>query len=321
MRLKHRIWRTAKATQYWLIAQAAFAGMGLLHLLPARSATLFAGRMARRFGPLFGRHRVALANLQQAMPELTEDERKAIALDMWENMGRLAAEYIFLDDLVSYDPENPDAGTIEVHGEQRFVDLRAETDRPHIFFTAHMGNFELLPVSAAVFGLEVTALFRPPNNPYIARKLLGARRTAMGGLVPSKAGAAWALAGKLDANGNVGVLVDQHFSRGIETTFFGKPCLSNPLLGTLARHHDCDVYPARCIRLPDGRFRVDLYDKLDLPRDSDGRVDVLATTQLVGDVVESWIREHPGQWMWFHKRWKMLPMKYRRRVKRSEKQP
>ena len=47
--------------------------------------------------------------------------------------------------------------------------------------------------------------------------------------------------------------------------------------------------------------------KLDLPRLDNGRVDINATAQLLNDVVERWVREDPGQWMWFHKRWKLTP--------------
>ncbi|MDA4630801.1 hypothetical protein NZA98_06675, partial [Escherichia coli] len=111
-------------------------------------------------------------------------------------------------------------------------------------FTAHSGNFELLPICAATFDLNVTALFRPPNNPYVAKKILSARRTNMGHLVPSKAGAAWSLASVLNTNGNVGMLVDQKFHRGVASTFFNRPCKTNPLLAKLARQYDCDVYPA-----------------------------------------------------------------------------
>jgi KDO2-lipid IV(A) lauroyltransferase len=73
----------------------------------------------------------------------------------------------------------------------------------------------------------------------------------------------------------------------------------------LARHFDCDVYPALCIRLPGNRFRLELHDRLDLPRDPAGAIDIHGTTQLLTDVVEAWVRETPGQWMWFHQRWKI----------------
>jgi KDO2-lipid IV(A) lauroyltransferase len=258
--------------------------------------------VARLVGPLTPRHKVATDNLRQAYPEKSDAEIEDIAREMWDSMARLFAEYIFLDAVFDFDPYATKPGLVEVEGIPIFERLRDEK-KPHIFFTAHTGNFELLPICAATFGLNVTALFRPPNNPYIADKVLKARRTNMGHLVPSKAGAAWSLAHILDEGGNVGMLVDQKFRRGVPSTFFNRPVKTNPLLAKLARQYDCDVYPARCIRLPGGRYRLELYERMELPRDDKGEIDVAATAQLLNDTVETWVREYPGQWMWFHKRW------------------
>ncbi|HTV66906.1 MAG TPA: lipid A biosynthesis lauroyl acyltransferase [Rhizobiaceae bacterium] len=290
-----------KRANYWLIAQAAFAAMRALQLLPPERALAFADRFARRFGPWFGRHRTALDNLRQAYPEKSEAEIEKIASDMWGNMARLAAEYIFLDQLFDFEPGKP-VGRVEVIGEKIFERIAGE-NRPHILFTGHLGNFELLPVAAAAYGLKVTAMFRPPNNPYLADKVMATRKATMGSLIASRAGAAFSLASILDNGGNIGVLVDQKFSRGLPTTFFGRECQTNPVLPKLARQFDCDVYAARSTRLPGNRFRLEIEEKLVLPREADGRVDVVATAQLLNDTVERWVREDPGQWMWFHKRW------------------
>jgi hypothetical protein len=59
------------------------------------------------------------------------------------------------------------------------------------------------------------------------------------------------------------------------------------------------------VRLPGNRFRLEIEDRLALPRDESGSIDVPATTQLLSDVVERWVRADPGQWMWFHKRWEI----------------
>lgn len=293
-----------RKARHWLIAKLAMAIMAALRLLPVDRALDFIDAAARRVGPLVGRHQVALDNLRQAYPDKSEDEIRAIALDMWGNMARLAAEYIFIDELFDYDPDVPAKSRIEFDAAsiERFKRIAAE-ERPHILFTGHLGNFELLPVAAATFGMKITALFRPPNNPYLADYVLSTRRSSMGGLLASASGASFALAGILDKGGNIGVLVDQKFSRGVETVFFGRACQSNPMLAMLARHYSCDVYPARCIRLPGNRYRLEIEEKLALPRDGSGSVDVVKTTQLLTDTVERWVRENPGQWMWFHKRW------------------
>lgn len=287
----------------WLVAQLTFLILRILRLLPPVAAMNFMDSAARRIGPLSSRHKVAMKNIQNAFPEKSGEECKQIALGMWGNMARLLAEYVFLDQIFDYDPLATKPGLIEVEGTEIFERLQAEK-RPRIFFTAHTGNFELLPVCAATFGLEVTALFRAPNNPHIAKKVLHARRTNMGHLVPSKAGAVWSLAGILDNRGNVGMLVDQYFHNGSQVNFFGRQALTSPLLPRLARQFDADIYPARCIRLPNGRYRLQLFEKVELPRTAKGKMDIDASCQMMNDIVESWVREYPDQWMWFHKRWK-----------------
>ncbi|WP_152045877.1 lipid A biosynthesis lauroyl acyltransferase [Aureimonas psammosilenae] len=285
-------------------AQATFALLWLLKLLPARRSLGVAAWLGRTLGPLTSRHRLAKENLRRAYPEQDEAWIEDIARRNWAEMGRLAAEYVFLDELFDFDPERPNEGLVEVDGVERFIELR-ERKGPFIFFTGHLGAFELLPICAASYGLEITALFRPPNNRHIAKRLLSARHTRGGHLVPSKAGAAWSLASALDRGGSVGMLVDQKFRNGAKTHFFSRECITNPLLPKLARQFDCEIYPARCIRLPGGRYRLELQPKLDLPRNAEGAIDVAASCQMLNDVVESWVREHPEQWMWFHDRWKL----------------
>ncbi|RUZ57134.1 lipid A biosynthesis lauroyl acyltransferase, partial [Mesorhizobium sp. M7A.F.Ca.US.003.02.2.1] len=97
--LKFRYGRQLRQLNYWLVARAAMMIISVLRLLPADSALNFADRVARLVGPRVGRHQVAVDNLRKAYPEKSEAEIQAIASDMWGNMARLAAEYIFLDAL------------------------------------------------------------------------------------------------------------------------------------------------------------------------------------------------------------------------------
>jgi KDO2-lipid IV(A) lauroyltransferase len=286
----------------WLVAAIAFLLLWLLKLLPADAAMNFAAGFVRWAGPKTSRHKLMLYNLRRAFPEKSEVEREAIALESWENMGRLAAEYVFLDELFDFDPAKPGDGRIEVSGIPLFLQLR-DTPRPFIVFTAHTGSFELLPVASAAYGLYPTVLFRPPNNPYIAERVHDFRAARMGNLVPSHTGSAFALARTLEQGGCIGVLVDQKFAKGLESQFFGLPVRTNPLLAKLVRQFNCEVYPARSIRLPGGRYRLEIEPAMTVPRTEAGDVDIDATAQALNNKVESWVREYPGQWLWYHDRW------------------
>nr|WP_323688201.1 lipid A biosynthesis lauroyl acyltransferase [Rhizobium sp. AN69] len=286
----------------WLIATFAFDLLNLLKIFPADAGIRAADRLARFVGPKTGRHKLMLYNLARAFPEKSEEERLTIAMDSLGSMGRLAAEYVFLDRLFDFDPENSEPGRIRVEGISTFIELR-DNPRPFIVFTAHSGNFELLPVASSAFGLDVTVLFRPPNNPFVADKVFKFRKERMGNLVPSHAGSSFALARQAERGGGVGVLVDQKFGKGLTTKFFGHEVRTNPLLAKLVRQFNCDVYPARCVRLPDNRYRLEIEPRVEIPRDEKGNVDIQATAQLLNDKVESWVREYPEQWLWYHDRW------------------
>ncbi len=100
------------------------------------------------------------------------------------------------------------------------------------------------------------------------------------------------------------MLADQHFTMGIDVEFFGRRCKANPTLARLARRFDCPIHGTRAIRLPDHRFRLELTEALSVPRDAEGKIDVAKTMQMVTTIIEGWVREHPEQWLWLHRRWR-----------------
>jgi len=286
----------------WFIAQVIFLSLKLLRLFPMDSAIGVFERFARWLGPKLKRHQVALDNLELAFPEKSIEEREKIAIESWAQMARGLLEYGYLDVIFDLDDEGQDSERIEIINAEQFIKLR-DDGLPAILFTGHLANFELMPMTAAKFGLQVKSLFRAPNNKYVAKRIATARKDVSKNLIASRQGASFQLMSALERGEHVGILVDQKFRRGINVPFFCHDAPSNPLLAKLARRYDCPVHGARTIRLPDGRFRLEITDELDLPRTEDGDIDIRGTTELVNKVVEGWVREYPEQWLWIHRRW------------------
>ena len=261
------------------------------------------GATARRIGPLLPAHRIGQANLRAAFPNKDAEWIEQTLRGAWENLGRVAGEYVHLGQLWDYDPEHPSAGRIITDNEQLFVDLQND-NQPALCFAAHLGNWELPAVMAASHGLPSAVLYRMPNNKAVAREITRIRAPLMGHLIRSRAQAPLEMAASLARGEHLGMLVDQHFSRGVDVMFFGRRCKANPSIARLARQFDCPVVGVRVIRLPNRRFRIAAAGPLTLPRDTDGRIDVRQSTQLITTVIEGWIREHPEQWLWFHRRWR-----------------
>ncbi len=299
-RLKTLAARAGAAVMIGLI-RALFAFLRLLG--PERSSDL-GGWLLRTASPLIPVNRVALANIRAAFPGMNEGEVRRIARGAWENLGRTAAEYAHLKTLFDYDYLNPDAPSrVEVAGIEHFVALKDDA-KPGLIFSAHLANWELPAICAQAYDLDTTAVFRAPNDPAIAAIVHEIRSGAMGGLAAAKQGAAFAMQGVLERDGHLGMLIDQHFTRGVIVPFMGRPALTNPIMGKFARRFECPVHGVRVIRLPNQRFKLELTPPLDLPRDAAGEIDVQGAMAMMTAVVEGWVREHPEQWLWMHRRWR-----------------
>lgn len=288
----------------WLFLALIEVVFFLLRLLGARRASDLGGAVVRTVGPLLPVHRVALANIRAAFPGAADAEVTRIARGAWENLGRTGAEYAHLHHLFDWDVDKPGAGRTDVEGIEHFLNMR-DDGAPGIIFSAHLGNWELPAICAKRYGLDATAVFRAPNNPAARRVVMRIRSGAMGGLAAAGPGASFAMREVLDKGGHLGMLIDQHFTRGVSTPFMGRSALTNPILGKFAKHFDCPVHGVRVIRLPDYRFRLELTPPLELPRDANGAVDPARAMAAMTAVVEGWVREHPEQWLWMHRRWRL----------------
>jgi len=300
--LRHRILQFLIGIRDWIVAQLISLLLAIIRLIPIKTAAGLFERFARWFGPKIWRHKVVMDNLAIAFPEKSLEERKKLASDSWAQTARTLLEYIYLDEIFDMDEDHTESERIEIGNAEQFLKLR-DDGLPAILFTGHIANFELLPLVSSRFGLEIQSMYRRPNNKYAASHVADARKEFGKNLVASGAGASFQLMSALEQGDHVGLLVDQKFRRGIKVPFFGREAPTNTLLAKLARRYNCPVHGARTIRLPGGRFRLEITDELVLPRDENGDVDIRGTTELVTNVIEGWVREYPEQWLWMHRRW------------------
>jgi KDO2-lipid IV(A) lauroyltransferase len=279
----------------WLIRLLARAD-------PDRASDL-CGAVARRIGPRLPAHRIGQANLRAAFPDKDAAWIEATLREAWDNLGRVAGEYVHMARIWDFDTEHPNTGRIQTDSVPLFDSLRTD-GKPALCFAAHLANWELPAVAAAAHGLPSAVVYRMPNNKAVAEEIARIRAPLMGRLIRTRAQAAIEMAAALSAGEHLGMLVDQHFSRGVDVTFFGRGCKANPTVARLARRFDCPVVGVRVIRLPEHRFRIEGFGPYELPRGTDGQIDVAAATQVITTIIEEWVRENPGQYLWFHRRWR-----------------
>jgi len=295
----YRIKQGVNAVAGWF---AAVLLAGLHRCDRVTVSNLFGGFM-RSVGPWLREHRIGRDNLRAAFPDKSDAEINAILRGVWDNLGRVAAEIAHLDHICSGDPYKRTYIDYTPENIARFLQVKND-GKPAVVFAAHLANWELPAVIAAMDGLDSVVLYRRPNLGAIADAVIALRKGMMGELVASSLGAPVTLGHALEEGRHVAMLVDQHYTRGVEVTFFGRKCKANPLIAMLAREVECPIYGTRVIRLPGNRFRGEISEEVKPVRDAKGRIDVPRTMQAITDVVEAWVREHPEQWLWVHRRWR-----------------
>jgi Kdo2-lipid IVA lauroyltransferase/acyltransferase len=291
------------AAAHVVVAWYLRSAIGFARFLGRKRATALSAGFTRLVSPLISENRLGAANLAAAFPEKSEAERREILRGVWDNLARTAIEFAFLDDIFAeFNIHRLDRGTVQGTGIEDFLRLR-EDGKPGLIFSAHLANWELPAIVARKFKLDLTILFRLPKNSLVAEDLMERRAELMGNLVPSRLGTTFEIAGVLSKGGHVGMLVDQRRHGSPLMPFFGRPAATSTLFARLAREYDCPVHGVRTIRLPGDNFRIELTPPIDLPRDEEGLIDVMAATAKINEIIEGWIREYPEQWLWLHNRW------------------
>jgi len=284
--------------------EAAFVAtlLRVLGALPPATSSNLAGGLAAAIGPLLPVSRVAHANLQAALPHLTQAERRRVVRGVWAQLGRTAGEFPHIGRL----PHNSASGPgWEVQGEAILAELSARGG-PVIFFSGHIGNWEILPRASAFYGLPCASFYRAAQNAQVDALIGQMRQTATGQalkLFPKGAKGARQALMHLGRGGFLAMLVDQKLNDGIEARFFGMPAMTAPAVASFALHFRCPVVPALAERIGPARLRLVIEPPLALPESGNRAQDVQALTQQVNDVLERWIRARPDSWLWLHRRW------------------
>jgi KDO2-lipid IV(A) lauroyltransferase len=279
-----------KRVRYRLEHYLLLAVHALCRILPWQIASKIFGSLAAMIGSRMAMNRKAVRHIKAAL-HVDDKEAQAIAKDHWRNLGCVMAEFPNLD----YIAKN----NVRIQGIEYLKALR-DDGKAGILFGAHLGNWEVVP-HALIHYIDLAAhpVYRAPNNPYVDARL-HKYRSINGRLTPypkSRKG----MMGMVKAlkNGeHLGLLIDQKYNEGISVPFFGMQARTGTAFIELAHKYQCPIVPLRCIREKNG-FCIDVAPPLSiLNRDVE---DILAE---VHALLEGWIKEHPEQWLWVHRRWR-----------------
>jgi len=284
---------------------AAWTGIKLLGLLPRPGARFvgasFAAAAYAVRAPL---RRAALFNLRLAFPGWTDRERRRVIRGMVRQIGWMAGEF---SQFPKYTRENIER-IVVVDGFENFEAARRR-GKGVLFLTGHMSAWELAPFAQALYGYPLHFLVRPIANRRVDA-LINAYRCRAGNRPIEKNKSARAILKVLADGGTVGVLADHNtdIEESVFVEFFGVLASTTSGLARLALHTDAAVVPG-FLSWDEGRrkYRLRFEPAVELTRTANEEADVVENTQRFTRVIEDFVRAHPDQWLWVHRRWKTRP--------------
>lgn len=287
-----------KPIQYRVEAALAYGLYGLFRLLPIDIASGIGGRLATLFGPLSKPHRTAARNLARALPDLDQKQRRAILHDVWDNFGRVIAEYGVLSRLWRQGPDT----RIEICGQEHITALES-AKKPAIIFSGHIANWEITALTVGWTAAPPALVYRAPNNPLIEGLLNKVRGDATATLIPKGAGGAREIMRTLRKGGFVMMAVDQKMNTGLPIPFFGRDAMTGEAIARLALRYNCPIVPMVTERLDGCRFRVTFEEPWPIDSSAESNDQIDSILRRVNETLERWVRARPGQWLWLHNRW------------------
>jgi KDO2-lipid IV(A) lauroyltransferase len=252
--------------------------------------------LARVAGPGLGlRAGVVADQLREVYPDLPPRRRDAMLRAVYDNLGRTAAEILYAD------PARLTAA-VRVEPGWETLDAAVARGRGVIVATAHLGNFELGGrVLAGRY--DLLDVVKPQRNRAIDRDLAALRRAHGIATVPmDRAGRA--VLGQLRRGGVVALFIDQDAGpRGVRLDFLGKAASTWPGAARFALHTGAPVVPVATVR--DGKSHVlRVGPTIDVAREPADPLVVHRLMARISRAVEDFVRDHPEQWFWVHRRWK-----------------
>ncbi|MEQ1758171.1 MAG: hypothetical protein ABL986_07620 [Vicinamibacterales bacterium] len=286
--------------KHWLeyaLVRTVELGLSVLPMSAVRGAGVWLGRLA--FLVDRPHRRTALENLAAAFPGRSEDERRLLARQVFEHFGGVLLELLRFG---SYSHEQMLAA-VEFEGDERAA-AAIQQGRGVLFFTGHFGYWEMHAIVHALRHQPVSILARPLDNPRL-HAMLERTRTSTGNTVIYRQGAVRRMLQDLANNKGIAVLIDQHLHTPdvVHVDFFHRPAATTSALAALALRTGAAVIPVFALPLPGGRYRL-VYEHPVTPPAPNSPDAVLEFTQRCTDVLEMYVRRHPEQWLWMHRRWR-----------------
>ena len=268
----------------------------LFFLLRPKLSSYISGKLFEIVGPFFRSKKIIHKNLQRVFPDIKIKRLDKLTSLMWNNYGRIFAEYIFIKNF-RFGKIN---SNIEIDG-QEILDEIKEEKKQVIFISGHLSNFELMAMHIAKSGINLCTIYRPLNNFFLNPIMEKIRskyickyqiKKGIGGLKK--------LINLKNKNFSTALMIDQRVSEGIHAKFFNDSALTTTIPSQLIKKFNIPIVPVSIERIEGIKFKIKIMKPIFFSNIENEKV----ITENLNKILEKMILKRPEQWIWSHNRWK-----------------
>ena len=254
------------------------------------------GKIFELIGPFFRSKAIIYSNIKKGIPQIKSENLKEITRSMWNNYGRLFAEYMFIKDFRF----GKLSKKIQVEG-QEIIDQIKKNEKQVIFVSGHFSNFELMAMYLEKSGIKLSAIYRPLNNIFLNGIMENLRakfickyqiKKGLGGIKK--------LISLKKKNFSTALMIDQRVSEGIFSNLFNQKALTTTIPAQLVKKFSLPVVPVYIERITGLNFKISIQNPIHFSKEDS----IETITLKLNQTLEIMILRKPEQWIWSHNRWK-----------------
>ena len=268
----------------------------IFKILGLKLASFISGKFFQLIGPIFRSKKLIHLNIKKAFPKIDEKDLKNITKSMWNNYGRVFAEYMFMKNFRNDKLQN----NIEIVGKEILEDIK-NSNQKAVFISGHFSNFELMAMQIEKVGIKLAAIYRPLNNMFLNLVMEKIRKRYICKTQIKKGIGGLKQLLKFSNEGySTALMIDQRVSQGIKSNFFNEKAFTTTIPAQLVKKFKIPIVPIFIERYEGIKFKMTVHKPIYF---SDEQTIEDITSQL-NEILEKMVLSDPNYWIWSHNRWK-----------------
>ena len=285
-----------KYLKYFIQFLLAILSFVLFKILGPNLSSKLSGKLFEKIGPLFRSKETIESNIKKAIPNINSIDINKITQLMWNNYGRVFAEYMFIKDF----RKKKYSSNIQIEGSD-ILDNFKKKNQQAVFVSGHFANFELMAMLLEKSGVDLCAIYRPLNNIYLNKIMEKIRKNYIcKNQIKKGVGGLRDLLNFIKEGYSTALMIDQRVSEGTKSLLFNEKAYTTTIPAQLVKKFNMPVIPIFIERYDDIKFKI----KINKPIYFNEQKTIEEITDELNSILEKMIYLKPEQWIWSHNRWK-----------------